>query len=325
MSASESATLEDQDSAPSVPAAGETGFALPLHLQPYLWMLAGAFSFAVMGALTHAVANDIDWRIIALIRAMLATLFAGTLALRAGKRLVFLGSPTLWMRSISGSISLICTFFALTRLPIAETLTLTNMFPLWVVLLSWPLLGHLPGLSSWIAALMAVAGVVVMGLAEMNHTAWVWNSAYLVAIFASCTSAIAMIGLHRLGKMPPAAIVTHFSAVAVLFCLTSLFMPGAPPIHGDNFTWLTSLDLLGVGIAATAGQLSITRAFATGSPSKISVVALTQVIFALVFDLLFWHHPLNGWKVVGMLLILLPTGWVLMHRSEPRPSLAKES
>lgn len=318
MSVRESATIEGQDASPSRVESVRIGSSFPAHLRPYYWMLVGAFSFAVMGAFTHAVASEIDWRIIALVRAMLATTFAASLALRAGKKLVLVGTPTLWMRSISGSISLVCTFFALTRLPIAETLTLTNMFPLWVVLLSWPLLGHLPSRSSWVAAMIAVGGVVVMGLAEMNHSHWSWNPAYLVAIFASCTSAIAMIGLHRLGNMPPAAIVTHFSAVAVLFCIGSLIMPGAAPIHGNHFTWLTSLDLLGVGIAATAGQLSITRAFATGSPSKISVVALTQVIFAFVFDLMFWNHPISSGKLAGMLLILLPTGWVLMHSADQK-------
>lgn len=320
MSVRESSTMESADSSSRHLERSGIGFSFPVHLRPYLWMLAGAFSFAIMGAFTHAVAHEIDWRIIALVRAMLATTFAASLALRTGKKLVLIGTPTLWMRSISGSISLVCTFFALTRLPIAETLTLTNMFPLWVVLLSWPLLGHLPSRSSWVAACTAVGGVVIMGLAEMNHSHWSWNPAYLVAIFASCTSAIAMIGLHRLGNMPPAAIVTHFSAVAVLFCIGLLILPGTAPIHGNHFTWLTSLDLLGVGIAATAGQLSITRAFATGSPSKISVVALTQVIFAFVFDLVFWNHTASGEKLIGMLLILLPTGWVLMHSVDQKHS-----
>ena len=41
------------------------------------------------------------------------------------------------MRSLAGSFSLVCSFYALTRLPIGDVLTLTNTYPLWIVALSW--------------------------------------------------------------------------------------------------------------------------------------------------------------------------------------------
>jgi hypothetical protein len=41
--------------------------------------------------------------------------------------------------SIAGSISLVCGFYAMTHYPVSEVLTLTNMFPLWVAVLSLPL------------------------------------------------------------------------------------------------------------------------------------------------------------------------------------------
>ena len=65
--------------------------------------------------------------------------FAAILAMAAGKRLVFFRPRKLWMRSIAGSISLVCGFYAMTHYPVSEVLTLTNMFPLWVAVLSLPL------------------------------------------------------------------------------------------------------------------------------------------------------------------------------------------
>ena len=96
-----------------------------------------------------------DWQLIAAARAGLALVFAALLAWFGGVRLVFLRPRTLWMRSIAGSISLVCGFYALSRMPVADVLTVTNMFPIWVALLSWPLLGQAPGggsggsLSPW--------------------------------------------------------------------------------------------------------------------------------------------------------------------------------
>ena len=70
--------------------------------------------------------------------------FAATLAVGGGARLVFFRPARLWMRSLAGSISLFCGFYAMTHYPVSEVLTLTNMFPLWLAVLSWPLLGQSP-------------------------------------------------------------------------------------------------------------------------------------------------------------------------------------
>ena len=87
---------------------------------PYLWMLLGSLAFALMSTLAHALADSCDWQVIALTRAGLAFGFAALLALAAGVR-VFVWRPrTLWMRSLAGSVSLVCTFYALTRLPVSD-------------------------------------------------------------------------------------------------------------------------------------------------------------------------------------------------------------
>jgi hypothetical protein len=94
--------------------------------QPYVWMLCGSLAFAIMSTLTHALRNDCDWRIIAFLRATMACLFAAILAAMNGVQLVWLRPRTLWLRSIAGSISLVCAFFAVTHMGVPETLTLTN-------------------------------------------------------------------------------------------------------------------------------------------------------------------------------------------------------
>src|SRR5438128_3388261 len=129
---------------------------------PYLWMLSGAASFSVMSILTVALKERMDWQWIALARAGLAMIFAALLAKAASARLVFFRPAKLWMRSIAGSISLVCGFYAMTHYPVSEVLTLTNMFPLWVVILSLPLLGHWPPADVWPAVLIGiVVGVLI--------------------------------------------------------------------------------------------------------------------------------------------------------------------
>ena len=187
---------------------------------PYLWMLCGALAFAVMSTLAHAVRDRFSWQAIAIGRSSVPFVLTGLSALFAGGQLVLLGPKALWLRSLAGSTSLVCTFFALTRLPVADALTLTNLFPIWVALLSWPMLRQRPGLFVWGCAVCAVCGVVMI---QQPHLAD-GNLATLGALFASCTSALAMIGLHRVQGLDTRAIVWHFSGVSLLFAGSAMWL-----------------------------------------------------------------------------------------------------
>ena len=104
--------------------------------RPAAWMVTAAFSFASMGALAHALGPRCDWFLTAFIRILCTFVFSVGLARLAGAGLVLWRPRTLWVRSISGTISLLCSFYALSRLPVADVLTLTNTYPLWIVLFS---------------------------------------------------------------------------------------------------------------------------------------------------------------------------------------------
>ena len=116
-------------------------------LRPYFWMLSGCVWFSWMGLLTHALKDSCDWQTVAVVRSALATTFAALIAWSTGTLLVFHGPRALWFRSVAGSCSMVCTFYALTHLLVSDVLTLTNTFPIWVALLSWPLAGERPTLA----------------------------------------------------------------------------------------------------------------------------------------------------------------------------------
>jgi len=97
---------------------------------PYVWMLCGSLSFAVMAILSNTLGDHCHWVIIALVRAALACPFAAILAVASGVKLVWFRPRTLWLRSIAGSISLLCSFYAITHMRVAEVLTITNTFPI---------------------------------------------------------------------------------------------------------------------------------------------------------------------------------------------------
>jgi drug/metabolite transporter (DMT)-like permease len=286
---------------------------------PYLSMLGGSISFALMGTLTHALRFTCDWPVIAFARTFLALVFALGLVFVARVPLVFWRPRTLWVRSIAGSVSLVCTFFALTHLPVSEVLTLTNMFPVWVALLSWPLLKEPPTGQVWLSVGSGVAGVVLI---QQPHFAE-GNFAALLALAGSVSTAIAMLGLHRLQQIDIRAIVVHFSLVGMLFCVAAYFLFGQTSAPREAPTADALWMLLGVGVTATVGQLLLTVAFTFGSPAKVSVVGLSQIVFAMALDVIFWNRSFNAVTLAGMALVVAPTGWLMVSSKaavdEPSP------
>ena len=273
-------------------------------------MLSGAFAFACMGALANALQERCDWLVVAMARTGLALAFAVALA-KAGKtKLVWRRPRTLWIRSLAGSMSLVCTFYALPRMYLGDVLTLTNVFPLWVVLLSWPLYSEAPTPQVWFSLAAGLTGVVLLGQPHFETR----NFAALAALGSSVSTAVAMLGLHRLQHIDPRAIVVHFSAVGLCVC-TLLFPWLATKSPGAGLDQPSTIAmLLGIGLSATIGQVFLTKAFAAGPPAKVSVVGLAQVVFAVAFDRLFWGRSFDLFTMLGMLLVLAPTAWLLLRR-----------
>src|SRR5581483_9500237 len=101
-------------------------------------------------------------------------------------RFVFARPGTLWIRSLSGSVSLVCTFYCLPLLPVAEVLTLTNVYPIWVALLAWPLYHERPTAQVWLSLASSLLGVVLI---QQPHFAE-GNFAALLLIVSSVATAV---------------------------------------------------------------------------------------------------------------------------------------
>jgi drug/metabolite transporter (DMT)-like permease len=321
-------------------------------VKPYLWMLIGAVAFASMSILAHALSDGVSWVMVALARSSCALLFTLIVARVQRTELVFFRPPTLWMRSICGSISLLCSFYAFKHLPASDVIAITNTFPIWVAILSWPLLGERPTREVWFAVLCAVTGSILINQPQLGFgsnvdpsfageavqnasaaaaspqttlpqaavpfAAFPWLShrllGGLLAAISSVFSAVVVIGLNLLHKTPSQAIVVHFSLVATVFCLAAA--PFEPAFAASVASLkLPMIGLLAaLGLCATIGQIFLTKAFAAGPASKVAVVALSQVVFCYLFELGFLGRRFQWLSAWGMILIIGPTALMIWRK-----------
>src|SRR5260370_97109 len=201
---------------PSPPLVLELSSTARTARRAYLFMLISALSFAAMAACARQAGQNLgDWRLTAVARGGVVLLCALSIAKLQGVRLVWIRPGTLWVRSITGSISMLLFFFALTHHDnISTAITLANTFPLWVTLLAWPVLRERP---SWVAGLALVSGILGVGLIERPDLG-AFHTTAAAALGAAFCTAVVMLGLHRLKNIDALAIVVHFSAVATVTC-----------------------------------------------------------------------------------------------------------
>lgn len=285
---------------------------------PYLWMLCGATSFAAMGGFAHALGHDVDWRIVSLVRTALAVVFSVGAAWYAGAQLTVWGSRSLWLRSLAGSGSMLCNFYALTHLPVSSSLTLTNTFPIWIAVLSWPMLGVPPRRDAWIAIAVGLSGVWLLQYSVQEAEPRPQARSDLLAIWAALGggffTALAMIGLHRLRDVRPETVVSHFSGVALLVCGLAVAIGRLDPATQSLVAPRLLALFLGLGVSGTIGQFLLTKAFGAGPPAKVSVVALSQVGLGVLLDVVVWQREFTALALAGMLLVVAPTAWLIVRR-----------
>jgi drug/metabolite transporter (DMT)-like permease len=300
----------------------------------YLWMLIGSLFFAAMALLAESLRDQFTYPWITFVRSGVATVLALSLAVAGGAKLVFLKPATLWARSLSGWASMICGFYALTHFDAAIVLALTNMYPLWVAVLSWPMLGKLPSGSTWAALAVSCIGMwlvysssIVVGPSTESvglNSAENYSptTAIPAAILAGILSGVALINLHRVKDLDTRSVVTHFSAVAAaLSMLVWLVVPVTLPAQRVDASGI--VRILCIGVAATIGQLCLTKAFASGPPARVSVVGLSQVAVAVIVKWVIESRIPTWLSCLGMLMVVMSTVWVILSQPSSSPSQKK--
>ncbi len=292
----------------------------------YLWMLIGSLFFAIMSLLTESLGDQFSFTWIVAIRSLIASTWMVSFTLINGKKLVFLKPASLWMRSLAGCTAMLGLFYAMTHYDVAVVLSLSGTFPIWVAILSWPLLGQIPSRSTWLALLVSVGGMALVYLAAnqpaSEQTVLAHHRptlAILAATFAAIFSGVALIGLHKVKSIEPSAVVAHFSMVSTLICFTLwAILPWDQ--NPTPIGWESWGRLIGVGITATLGQFFLTKAFQHGQPAKVAVIGLSQVAIAALYKWLAYGRVPTSLSILGMLLILAATLWVMLYRREKTAS-----
>lgn len=267
-------------------------------------MLLSAFCFALMGAFSHGLKETFDWTVIAFARAFINFVFVAVLALSMRRPIILFSAPkNLWLRSVTGSISIFGTFYTLAHLPVAEATSIINTMPLWMALLIAFVAKQRVPKTVWFSIVCGIAGVLFIQQPHFDEG----NFAVAVGLVGAFFASVAVYNLHLTKNVHPTTIVAHFTLVASMITFV-VMIPSVPSLfESTQYSWAVIFALVGVGASGTVAQLAMTRAYMQGNPAINSSVGLVQVAFAAIFDIIIWSRDFSPVTIVGILLITIPT------------------
>ena len=212
------------------------------------------------------------------------------------------------LRAVFGTVGIFANFYALSKIPIGEAMTLNKTAPFFTVFFSWLLLGERVSRRQFACLVLAFTGaLLVMKPGFRGDEAF----AAALALTGGLGAGLAYVCVHQLGRMKVdgALIVLFFSASS---CLASLPFTA---LDYHPMTFVQVLILLGGGVGAAIGQFGVTAAYRYAEPRAIAVYDYTNVIFTALFGFAFFAQVPDVLSVAGFAVILAAAVWMRPRQS----------
>ena len=274
-----------------------------------MFILMSAFFFSLMTVFVR-LAGDVPTMQKAFFRNVVAAVLAAVLLVRSGNGFSVQRKnlPALFMRCSVGTIGILCNFWAVDHMRIADANILNKLSPFFAILMSVFILKEKPNRVELLSVLLAFIGAAFVA----KPGAGIASFPALIAILGGFTAGTAYTYVRKLGlggeKGP--VIVFSFSMFSTLVLLPNILLNYHP------MTVRQFLFLVLAACSAAIAQLSVTAAYQNAPAKDISVFDYSQVVYAAIFGLLLFGELPDGWSFLGYAIIIGTAfgKWYLMTR-----------
>lgn len=265
--------------------------------QGILYIIMAGFFFALMTFFVR-LSGDLPTMEKAFFRNAVAAIIAfGTLVKSKEKfALKKENIPDLFMRSLCGTLGLICNFYAIDKLNIADANILNKLSPFFAILMSYFILKEKANKIEWLSVIVAFTGALFVVKPSFNMQ-FVYA---MIGVCGGLGAGIAYTFVRKLGKKGERGpiIVLCFSVFSCVVTLPFLIFQFKP------MSLLQFVFLMLAGVAAAGGQFSITKAYTKAPARDISVFDYTQVLFAALLGFLFLDQIPDMLSLIGYVIII---------------------
>ena len=179
--------------------------------------------------------------------------------------------PDLIKRSVYGTMGVLLNFWAIDHIAIADASVLNKMSPFFAIIMSVIILKEKVTGKDWMIVVVAFLGAVLV----IKPTAGIASIPAFAGLLSGFGAGAAYTYVRKLGLSGERGpvIIMVFSLFSCIVCLPFMLFD----FHPMTMTQL--LILLGAGMAAMGGQLTITAAYTYAPAREISVYDYTNILF----------------------------------------------
>lgn len=292
---------------------GKLSVAQPLAVpaRAIAFMLASVFLFSVFNATAKWLAAGYDPFQIVFFRGLFGLLPVALLFVheRAGpSRLISRRLDLQLLRAGTALGANICFILAYRSMPLADAVAIAYAAPIFVTILSVPLLSERVGVHRWSAVAVGFLGVLLVAQPGVG----VFDPAALFAITGTLLYALMMIVTRRLGQIDPTVCtMAHSTVLYVLACGLALPFVWVTPSWADLALFLV------LGFVSGAGMFCFMQAFREGEAATIAPFDYTAMAWAILFGFLIWGD-VPGWITLAGICVIVMSGLYIMRRERVR-------
>jgi len=265
-------------------------------------MLLSAFGFAVMSACVKYVSlHGIPLFEIVAARALVSLIISYTDVKRKGLSPFGNNKPLLLLRGVLGTAALMCVYYAVTTLPLAEATVLQYMHPVFTAVLGFIVLKERLQGATLVSIALCLGGLYLMVQPNLNTSI---DSALppfsvAIALLGALGSSVAYVIVRKLSRSEDSSvIILYFPMVALPVSIVLMWpefvMPSLP---------LTFLLVL-VGVFTQIGQYGLTKAMQTQQAGEASAYAYVQIVFSTLIGIAIFQELPSMWTYLGGGLIV---------------------
>jgi len=276
-----------------------------------LCVMAASGLYTVAAALVKALATGVPVVEIMLFRSLVVAAVMLPIQLRAvGFSAIRPRRPMghVW-RLLFGFTGMLTAYYGYATLPLATNTALGFCMPLFLTILSVPLLGERVGWQRLVAVLAGLGGVLLMVRPWDGGADALPLAPVAIVMGGVVTWALAMISIRRMGGQGESnvAIVLWFgvgsTVLAGLMSIPVWVTPG----------WIALGGLLAIGLVTLAAQLLMTEAYRIGETTLVAPFEYGAIIYSTLLGLLIWGEMPGAWSFVGI-AIIIAAGLLVWHQ-----------
>ena len=261
-------------------------------------IILAAFFFAAMNVFVK-LAGDLPSIQKSFFRNLVAALFAFFILLKSKQGFTYKQKdlPMLLLRSVFGTLGILCNFYAVDHLLVSDASMLNKLSPFFVIICSSLFLKEKATRIQKISIIVAFIGSLFVIKPSFNLLN---NVDSITGVLGALGAGIAYTCVRKLGKqgVNGAKIVFFFSCFSCLSVLPYLII-NYQPMSLEQF-----LILLGAGLMAAGGQFAITAAYNNAAGKDISIYDYSQILFAAILGFIFLNQIPDIWSIVGYIIII---------------------